>query len=163
MLACAMAVMRWYHHFWFVRADAQVPEDDPMRHDVQAVPLRAGSIVIWSSALPHGTFPNDSARGRMIQYVKMVRVDDPSGLKPVFTDERLLPPSVTLTPLGRKLHGFEAWEADPSERPMAVMPVATGSDVETDATITHSDAGASADAGAGAAAAASAIAHPRVA
>lgn len=107
------------------RALAQVPKDDPMRHDAQPVPIRAGSLVIWSSALPHGTFPNDSSRGRVVQYIKMTRVDDPSGLEPVFTDERLLPPGFALTPLGRKLHGFDEWEADPTERPMGPMPVAT--------------------------------------
>lgn len=58
-----------------------VPPDDPMRTQnlAQRVPVRAGSTVIWSSALPHGTFPCSSGqRGRLIQYIAKAREDDPA-------------------------------------------------------------------------------------
>lgn len=32
----------------------EVPETDPMRAEVTRVPLRAGSLLIWNSQLPHG-------------------------------------------------------------------------------------------------------------
>ena len=120
--------------------NGQVPEEDPMKADAQPVPARAGCIIIWSSALPHGTFPNDSDRGRMVQYIKMARCDDDS-LGPVFVDEELLPPSFQLTPLGRQLYGFDEWPADPDERPWSTLPTA-GSD--------GAGGGAGAGAGAGA-------------
>jgi ectoine hydroxylase-related dioxygenase (phytanoyl-CoA dioxygenase family) len=56
-----------------------VPHDDPLRTEghAQPVPVRAGSCVIWSSALPHGTFPCSSGeRGRLVQYITKARVDD---------------------------------------------------------------------------------------
>jgi len=87
-----------------VAGSIQVPKNDPIRNDVQTVPIRKGSILIWNSCLPHGTFPNDSDKFRMIQYIKMARADDPS-IAPLFRDPGLLPsPDLfQLTPLGRKL------------------------------------------------------------
>lgn len=32
----------------------EVPEDDEMRKDILKVPMRAGSLLIWNSQLPHG-------------------------------------------------------------------------------------------------------------
>lgn len=32
----------------------EVPEKDPMRQEIQKVPLKAGSLLIWNSQLPHG-------------------------------------------------------------------------------------------------------------
>jgi hypothetical protein len=47
-----------------------VPELDPMQHHTQSVPMRARSLLIWNSELPHCNYPNDSSRFRMVQYVK---------------------------------------------------------------------------------------------
>jgi len=33
--------------------------------------MRAGSLVVWSSTMPHCNFPNSSSRFRMCQYIKM--------------------------------------------------------------------------------------------
>jgi len=81
----------------------QVPKEDPIRNDVQKVPIRKGSLCIWDSCTPHGTFPNDSSNFRMIQYIKMCRADDPS-VEPIF-DMSLLPTQegFELSELGRKL------------------------------------------------------------
>jgi ectoine hydroxylase-related dioxygenase (phytanoyl-CoA dioxygenase family) len=38
----------------------KIPKDDPIRKDIQKMPIRKGSILIWNSRLPHGTFPNNS-------------------------------------------------------------------------------------------------------
>ena len=81
----------------------QVPKDDPIRNDIQRVPIRKGCILIWDSCLPHGTFPNDSDKFRMIQYIKMANRADPS-IGPLF-NANLLPENFQLTPLGKKLLG----------------------------------------------------------
>jgi ectoine hydroxylase-related dioxygenase (phytanoyl-CoA dioxygenase family) len=49
---------------------------DPRRADLYAlgaVPIagRAGDLVIWHHALPHGSSPNRASRPRIVQYVKM--------------------------------------------------------------------------------------------
>ena len=48
----------------------EVPKDDPMQAWAQPVPMRAGSLLIWNSELPHCNYANDSDRFRMVQYVK---------------------------------------------------------------------------------------------
>jgi len=86
----------------------QVPKDDPIRKHICKVPVRKGSLVIWSSYTAHGTFPNDSNRGRAIQYVKMTRADD-GIFEPLFTDTRLFPPDFKLSDLGAKLLKLKPW------------------------------------------------------
>lgn len=34
----------------------EVPDDDPMRSEATKVPMRAGSLLIWNSQLPHGNY-----------------------------------------------------------------------------------------------------------
>lgn len=48
-----------------------VPKGEPMLAQTQRVPVRAGSLLVWNSEQPHANYPNDSARFRMVQYVKM--------------------------------------------------------------------------------------------
>ncbi len=57
-----------------------IPANDPMKDAGQEVPVRAGSLVIWNSALPHCNYPNRSNRFRMVQCVVVVVgvVDSPS-------------------------------------------------------------------------------------
>jgi ectoine hydroxylase-related dioxygenase (phytanoyl-CoA dioxygenase family) len=52
------------------------PGADPRRQDLYALgprPIggRAGDLVIWHQALPHGASPNRGAKPRMVQYVNM--------------------------------------------------------------------------------------------
>ena len=53
--------------------DALPPDDDPRAHDFtpRAVPIagRAGDLVIWHHALPHGSSPNRAALPRFVQYM----------------------------------------------------------------------------------------------
>jgi hypothetical protein len=48
---------------------------DPRRVDLSASAVRiagrAGDLVIWRSALPHGSSPNRASRPRIVQYIKM--------------------------------------------------------------------------------------------
>jgi len=86
----------------------QVPAEDPIRNDVKRLPIRAGSLLIWHSALPHGTFPNDSNRGRLIQYIRMARADD-EATQPWFP-KHLLPHGLSVTPLAEHLLGWKSWD-----------------------------------------------------
>ena len=45
--------------------------------------MRAGSLLIWDSRLPHGNYPNESSQFRMVQYITFF----PAGEKT--EDERL--------------------------------------------------------------------------
>jgi hypothetical protein len=52
------------------------PGTDPRAQDLtkfESFPIagRAGDLVIWHQALPHGASPNRSARPRVVQYIKM--------------------------------------------------------------------------------------------
>eukprot|EP00051_Salpingoeca_urceolata_P026177 m.476350 g.476350 ORF g.476350 m.476350 type:complete len:432 (-) comp20506_c1_seq1:42-1337(-) len=87
-----------------------VPAGDPLRQAGRKVPLRAGSLVVWSSALPHCNFPNDSPNFRMVQYIKMIRADNP-GMTALLNDPALLPPDdeYELTDFRAKLMGIEPW------------------------------------------------------
>ena len=49
---------------------------DPKLQDLEAlgaepIPGRAGDLVIWNNALPHGASPNRGSRPRIVQYMKM--------------------------------------------------------------------------------------------
>lgn len=53
-----------------------LPRDDPVINDLQDISMRAGSLCIFRSELPHDTRPCNSASGRMIQYMKMAPITD---------------------------------------------------------------------------------------
>jgi hypothetical protein len=87
-----------------------LPGGDPMKDNAQRAPIREGSLLVWDSKLAHCNFPNASANLRMVQYIQMIRAEDPV-VGPLFTDENLLPPTaeLELSQLGRRLYGFEPW------------------------------------------------------
>lgn len=92
----------------------EVPEDDPMRREITKVPMRAGSLLIWNSQLPHGNFPNTSAKFRMVQYIKMIPSDNKSEFQPVLQAgkiprEEFFPDDFKVSDIGRKLFGLEPW------------------------------------------------------
>ncbi len=52
------------------------PHSNPRQQDLQAlgaIPIggRAGDLIIWHQALPHGASPNRGARPRLVQYINM--------------------------------------------------------------------------------------------
>ena len=64
---------------WFIddgNTTVHIPRDDPIVSDLQSISLRAGSLCIFRSELPHDTRPCTSASGRLIQYVKMAPASD---------------------------------------------------------------------------------------
>eukprot|EP01125_Pyxidicula_operculata_P019818 TRINITY_DN7210_c0_g1_i1.p1 TRINITY_DN7210_c0_g1~~TRINITY_DN7210_c0_g1_i1.p1 ORF type:complete len:369 (-),score=82.34 TRINITY_DN7210_c0_g1_i1:26-1132(-) len=93
----------------------EVPEDDPMRSEMTRIPMRAGSVLIWNSQLPHGNFPNTSSDFRMVQYIKMIPVDEPREFKPALlcgkvSPKDFFPENFEPSELGRKLFGIEPWD-----------------------------------------------------
>jgi hypothetical protein len=95
-------------------------------HELVRVPGAAGSLLVWSTALPHGSSHNPSARPRFTQYLSMFpagseeeraeRVElyrasrAPSFWRdiPGQRDPEPWPPA-PLSPLGRRLLGLDRW------------------------------------------------------
>ena len=93
----------------------------------RAIAGKAGDLVIWRSALPHGSSPNSAQRPRIVQYITMspVRKNNEAarqrridgwrerltGLgKEKKEKEHHHGKTAELTPLGRKLLGLDAWD-----------------------------------------------------
>jgi len=93
------------------------------------VPVRAGDLLVWRGALPHGNTANRGAAPRLAQYITMTPADQFSpediaerirsfreGVAPRSPNGAALPASpkanaldVELSPLGRRLLGLEPW------------------------------------------------------
>lgn len=88
-----------------------LPQDDPLKENAQKAPIRKGSLLIWSAALAHCNFPNNSDRLRVVQYIQMAEADDPV-IGPLCTKLHYFPPTsqFSLTELGSKLYGFRTWD-----------------------------------------------------
>ena len=114
-------------------AFAELHPSDTMQEQAKPITLRAGSLLIWSSELPHCNYPNDSDRYcychrrsssllsashpvssfRMVQYVKMFGSQEQAKTTPSRQHEvrRMLGSNVKdITPLGEKLLGLKPWE-----------------------------------------------------
>ena len=89
-------------------------------HEPTPVPARAGDLIVFDAMLPHGTERNGADVPRLAQYVTMTPpAGDPEwrialyrdGRSPFPVDAgRVEPwPPATLTPLGRRLLGLDAW------------------------------------------------------
>jgi len=112
---------------------ARQPADhpNPMRPDLGedqpvAIPMNAGDLLLWHVGLLHGSLRNNSDRPRFAQYIKMhpSRADAAARKKQAQrfqsmqghgfekTNDRIIPPDQppTLTPLGRKIAGIDAWD-----------------------------------------------------
>jgi len=48
-----------------------VPDNDPLQNQFQKIPMRARSLLIWSSEMPHCNYSNSSNHFRIVQYIKM--------------------------------------------------------------------------------------------
>ena len=71
--------------------------------------------------LPHGNFPNTSSDDfRMVQYIKMIPVDDPREFQPAipscsFALNEWFPMNYEISDLGKCLYGLEEWGSDTNE------------------------------------------------
>jgi hypothetical protein len=113
---------------------ASLPPDAEPRKIVRELPGakpiggKAGDLVIWHSALPHGSSPNSAERPRMAQYITMspareeneeVRSRRITGWQERLTGlgkeqkekEHFQGRTAELTPLGRRLLGLDRWGA----------------------------------------------------
>lgn len=100
-------------------ATVQLPDPDPARSHVQQFPLKAGSLLIWNSLLPHGNFPNTGAgpsgpheawrRCRYVQYMHMAPAAD-RYLMPYPLARTDIPMAETdFSPLACRLYGLAPW------------------------------------------------------
>ena len=104
------------------------PREVVREYQAEALPVagRAGDLVIWHSALPHGSSPNSAERPRMAQYITMSPApangnpesrikgwrERLTGLgKEQKEKEHYYGKTAELTPLGKKLLGLEPWVA----------------------------------------------------
>jgi hypothetical protein len=80
---------------------------DCMNEQAQKIPMRAGSLCIWNSELPHCNFPNDSHRWRFNFYIKMFPAQEELAGEKRREMVEVLTENVPLTEEGRKLLGLE--------------------------------------------------------
>lgn len=97
------------HEAWVRREHVQVPVTDPLQSDVVEVPLRKGSLLVWTSLLFHANHPNRSPRLRAVQYIRMLPTTG-TPYRPLMPDPRSYPPQIAETPLAGKLLGLKPWE-----------------------------------------------------
>lgn len=93
----------------------QIPADDPIRQYIQRMPIRKGSLLVWDTRLPHGNYPNNSNRMRIVQYLHMAPIAD-QALRPYPISKEDLPAEFQLTELGGKLYGFQPWSSHLARR-----------------------------------------------
>ncbi len=72
----AFTLVPGFHHRIDAWLDALAPGSDPRREDLHAlgsmpVAGRAGDLIIWHHALPHGSRPNRTTVPRIVQYIAM--------------------------------------------------------------------------------------------
>lgn len=70
---CVPGFHRWLANWLSELPPGANPRDIGVLNSLPAVPIagRAGDLVIWHQALPHGSSPNRSNRPRVTQYIKM--------------------------------------------------------------------------------------------
>lgn len=116
-------------------ADRNPRVPDLTGRTVQAIPMRAGDLLIWDRLLPHGNGHNVSNRPRLAQYITMYRAREEDreardrrirlwrerlcpGGPPFPGDPRRLEElhgtTAELSPLGRKLLGLDLWDEAPA-------------------------------------------------
>jgi len=108
-----------------------LPENDPAQKEKCAVLMKAGSLLVWDSRLPHQNYPNDDDQWRMVQYCTYMPVD-PAQAKE--KQEELVGKMlegitgnkfpIFLNSLGRKLIGLDLCEGeDTSPKLYAPVPL----------------------------------------
>jgi len=107
-----------FHHFlkeWALRNPqftdkgfVRIPQDDPIWKQGQRITLRKGSLVIWSSQLPHCSFPNNSSNFRICQYIKMFPTKNRK--ERALALKARLPKDFQVSKLGHKLFGLDILE-----------------------------------------------------
>jgi len=84
-----------------------LPKADPNHKFVKKITMREGSLLIWDSRLPHGNFPNEGTKFRIVQYVTFfpsLASNHPD--KPFQKRSLGFMPNIQLTELGKKIAGI---------------------------------------------------------
>jgi hypothetical protein len=85
-----------------------VPIGDPIEQNMQKITVRKGSLIIFSSELPHTMFPNESEKFRYAQYLRMaplstLELSEETSLKRKELIKRNLPSELSITEIGREV------------------------------------------------------------
>lgn len=108
------------------RGLVNIPEDDPIRNEIQEIHVRKGSFIIWDSRIPHGNFPNNNDQFRIVQYITFepAKEDNQREVKERIEAFRLRSsnskineffqefPYPELTELGEKILGLRNWKTN---------------------------------------------------
>eukprot|EP01080_Neovahlkampfia_damariscottae_P012488 gene12488-6236_t len=88
-----------------------VPKEDEIQKYVQKITVKAGSLIIWNSRLPHCNYPNNSNNFRLNQYLKMFQSykDAPKDYLEMRRNllKQNLPKQLVLNEVDKKLLGIE--------------------------------------------------------
>jgi len=114
-----------------------VPKGDPIQQQVQKVFMKAGSLLIWDSRLPHQNFPNDDDTWRIVQYVTYNPIKEEEEAEQQALLFKMIkcamipgPFLEILTELGLKLYGLKRW-SDTEDPPLAdLLATCTEKDVQ---------------------------------
>lgn len=93
-----------------------VPKEDPLREHSQKITARKGSLVVWSSRMPHCNYPNTGPNFRFVQYLKMfpavVMPPTNSSIWSVRAQvlRHRLPQGFEPSELGQLVFGLQPWE-----------------------------------------------------
>eukprot|EP01126_Amoeba_proteus_P013605 TRINITY_DN1581_c0_g2_i1.p1 TRINITY_DN1581_c0_g2~~TRINITY_DN1581_c0_g2_i1.p1 ORF type:complete len:277 (-),score=50.77 TRINITY_DN1581_c0_g2_i1:130-960(-) len=114
-----------------------VPTEDPVQLEVQKIMMRAGSLLIWDSRLPHQNFPNDDDKFRIVQYITyhpLTVEQEQSDQEMLFKMIKcaLIPPNFLylLSDLGQKVLGLRRWSGNENIDIEGLLNQSTERDVE---------------------------------
>lgn len=97
------------------RGPTLVPEGDPIFDELRIVTLRAGSLLLWDSRLPHQNYPNDSTDAfRIVQYQRYTSAKDATRDEAMRIQERARDVAKTSVPFGGSFasHNSDGDETD---------------------------------------------------
>eukprot|EP01089_Gocevia_fonbrunei_P007539 TRINITY_DN1870_c0_g1_i3.p1 TRINITY_DN1870_c0_g1~~TRINITY_DN1870_c0_g1_i3.p1 ORF type:complete len:277 (-),score=49.23 TRINITY_DN1870_c0_g1_i3:64-894(-) len=93
-----------------------VPQEEKFTDHAQKITAKKGSLIVWSSRMPHCNFPNSGSRFRYCQYVKMFStvyadlVESELGQARKKALIARQPEEFVVSELGEKLFGLKEWE-----------------------------------------------------
>jgi len=91
------------------------PATDPIRQYIIRITMRPGSLLMWDSRTPHGNWPNDSDKWRMVQYTGMCPTPDDRRIqdhRKMECEKMIRLTNANLTQLGRKVLGTQFYDHD---------------------------------------------------
>lgn len=87
----------------------KVPMNDPLRQNIQQIPIKKGCLLIWTSLLMYGNHPNESDIFRAVQYFRVMPMSG-TPFTPMVTHKKYYPKNFIPTDLGAKMFGLKPWD-----------------------------------------------------